>query len=202
MKKMHAHKWKIFNKNAARRAVGVPFAGMAIALSLLTYPTHAFEYTSAQGPQASAAQVVFTTKTQYQFPLEATLGMSQGYYGLHRGVDLRAPKGTAVYAIDRGTVVEVEEMRVGYGHFVRIAHDGTVSSLYAHLDQVKVEPGEKIEGGAIIGTVGMTGWTTGPHLHLEVQVGEKSVNPRGYISENSENSENRKVSKSENQKSI
>jgi murein DD-endopeptidase MepM/ murein hydrolase activator NlpD len=83
-----------------------------------------------------------------------------------------------------GTIIEVEEMIVGYGHFVRIAHKGTVSSLYAHRDQVSVKPGQKVERGQTIGTVGLTGWSTGPHLHFEVHSGEKSVNPLGYISEN------------------
>ena len=122
-----------------------------------------------------------TTQTQYQFPLKTTLGMSQSYHGLHGGVDLRAPKGTEVYSMAEGTIIEVEEMLVGYGHFVRIAHNGTISSLYAHLDQVQVSPGQKVGRGETIGTVGLTGWSTGYHLHFEVHSGEKSVNPLGYI---------------------
>lgn len=124
------------------------------------------------------------TKSQYQFPLEQTLGMSQGYHALHPGVDLRAPLGTAIYSMAEGTIVEVEEMLVGYGHFVRIAHKGTISTLYAHLDKVKVKPGQKVVKSEIIGTVGLTGWSTGAHLHFEVYVGNKSVNPANYISGN------------------
>lgn len=122
-----------------------------------------------------------TTQTQYQFPLATTLGMSQSFHALHPGVDLRAPKGTEVYSTAEGTVVEVEAMVVGYGHFVRIAHAGTMSSLYAHLDQVKVKPGQKVARGETIGTVGLTGWSTGPHLHFEIHSGERAVNPLGYI---------------------
>ena len=81
-----------------------------------------------------------------------------------------------------GTIVEVEKMLVGYGHFVRIAHDGTISTLYAHLDQVSVKPGQKVVKGETIGTVGLTGWSTGAHLHFEVYQGERSVNPLSYVS--------------------
>lgn len=176
------HELPIFNKQMFLRVFGLQFAGLATALSVVAYPTHAFDYNLAVTTQSEADQaVVVVTETKYQFPLETTLGMSQSYHGLHPGVDLRAPKGTAVYATAEGTVVEVEEMRVGYGHFVRIAHQGTVSSLYAHLDQVGVKPGDKVGRKEKIGTVGTTGWSTGYHLHFEIHQGEKSVNPMGYV---------------------
>jgi murein DD-endopeptidase MepM/ murein hydrolase activator NlpD len=176
------HKASIFNTQNFSRIFGLQLAGLATALSVVAYPTHAFDYSLAASAQPEpSAQVVMTTQTQYQFPLEETLGMSQGYGGLHPGVDLRAPKGTAVYSMAEGTIVEVESMFVGYGHFVRIAHNGTISSLYAHLDQVQVKPGQKVKKGETIGTVGLTGWSTGYHLHFEVHSGEKSVNPLGYI---------------------
>ena len=80
-----------------------------------------------------------------------------------------------------GTVVEVEKVKFGYGNSVRIAHDGTLSTHYAHLDKVDVQPGEKVVKGEEIGSVGMTGRTTGPHLHFEIFVGNKAVNPMVYI---------------------
>lgn len=180
------HKAWIFKKRVFARIFGLPLAGVATALSLVTAPTAAFDYELATvASPTPVTQVVMTTSTHYRFPLAATLGMSQGYHGLHPGVDLRAPYGTAVYSIDGGIVVEVEKIRVGYGHFVRIAHQGTLSSLYAHLDEVSVAPGDKIERGAQIGTVGMTGRSSGPHLHLEVHSGNRSVNPMNYVSANS-----------------
>ncbi len=173
---------KIFDRTKLPRLFGMQFAGMAIALSLITYPTHAFDYQiGEENLEALTKVVTTTTASAYSFPLEMTLGMSQGYHGLHPGVDLRAPVGTKIFSIADGVVIEVEKMVVGYGHFVRIAHDGTLSSLYAHLHNVEVKPGDKVMRGETIGTVGMTGWTTGPHLHLELHVGEKSVNPLSYI---------------------
>ena len=166
---------------------GWQLTGMAMALSVVTYPTHAFDYGSVDAINIGNEKLVMvrtTTKEAFSFPLETTLGMSQGYRGGHPGVDLRAPKGTGVESIADGVVVEVEEVPVGYGHFVRIAHEGTLSTLYAHLDKVEVEPGEKVIRGQQIGDVGMTGWTTGPHLHFEVMVGNKAVNPLDIISDN------------------
>jgi len=160
-------------------------AGIAMALSLVTYPTHAFDYQKTGQDvvwKERLIQVTTTTNKSFTFPLESTLGMSQGFHGLHPGVDLRAPVGTKVLAIAEGTVIEVEKMLVGYGHYVRVAHNGTMASLYAHLDEVTVTPGQKVVKGESLGTVGMTGWTTGPHLHFEIVVGDKNVNPLGFIS--------------------
>ena len=175
-------KFPIFDKKVLMRLFGLQIAGLATALSFVAYPTHAFDYNMAQSLQNEAPSVVVTTtNSDYTFPLESTLGMSQTFHAFHPGVDLRAPRGTKVLSMAEGTIVEVEEMLVGYGHFVRIAHKGTLSSLYAHLDKVEVKPGDKVTKGQTIGNVGMTGWTTGPHLHFEVYVGNKSVNPTGYI---------------------
>lgn len=176
------HKLPIFNTQVFWRIFGLQIAGVATAMSVVAYPTQAFNYDLAVTAQnENSKEVVVLTQTKYQFPLATTLGMSQGYHGLHPGVDLRAPKGTEVYSVEQGVVVEVEEMRVGYGHFVRIAHQGTVSSLYAHLDQVEVTPGQKVARGEEIGTVGSTGWSTGYHLHFEIHQGERSMNPLVYV---------------------
>ena len=176
-------KYPQLNKKVLFRIFGVQMAGLAAALSITTYPTHAFDYNLAQQvSNENLTPVVMTTSREYQFPLEMTLGMSQSFHGIHPGVDLRAPVGTKIYSMAEGTVIEVGQMLVGYGHFVRIAHKGTISSLYAHLDEVSVKSGQKITLGETLGTVGMTGWTTGPHLHFEVHQGNKAVNPMGFIS--------------------
>jgi len=176
-------KYKIFKKKTIFRLIGIQMAGLAAALSIVVYPTHAFDYNLSQQVGGEILiPIVMTTSTEYEFPLEMTLGMSQPYHGIHAGVDLRAPRGTKINAMAEGTIVEVGNMTIGYGHFVRIAHKGTISTLYAHMDQVVVKPGQNVERGQNLGTVGMTGWTTGPHLHFEVHQGEAAVNPLGYIS--------------------
>jgi len=177
------HKANIFDKKVFSRIFGLQLAGLATALSVVAFPTHAFDYNMSQGElDTTKIEVTTTTNSQYVFPLEMTHGLSQGYHALHPGNDWRATRGTAIKSMSDGVVVEVEKVFVGYGHFVRIAHAGTLSTLYAHLDDVAVKAGDKVTKGQKIGTVGMTGWSTGPHLHFEVYLGNKSVNPAGYIS--------------------
>ena len=172
----------IFKHRNISRIFGLHIAGLAAALSIVVSPTHAFNYNLTQNEAGEVlTPIVMTTNSEYHFPLAMTLGMSQPFHALHPGVDLRAPKGTQILAMADGTVVEVGEILVGYGHFVRIAHQGTISTLYAHMDQILVKPGQKVTKGEQLGTVGVTGWSTGPHLHFEVHQGDTAVDPMNYI---------------------
>ncbi|MFN8391989.1 MAG: M23 family metallopeptidase [Bdellovibrionota bacterium] len=84
----------------------------------------------------------------------------------HQGVDLAAPENSHVRAILAGTVVFAGE-HSGYGKLVTIEHGKGYASLYAHLSEIKVQVGQKIRAGTLIGRVGSTGLATGPHLHFE-----------------------------------
>jgi len=84
----------------------------------------------------------------------------------HLGVDYGAPTGTPVRSVGQG-VVSFAGWQNGYGKVVQIDHGNARSTLYAHLSRVDVRKGQRIEQGASLGAVGMTGWTTGPHLHFE-----------------------------------
>lgn len=99
-----------------------------------------------------------------------------GRTSTHTGVDLPAPEGTPIPAAEGGTVVACGP-RGGYGNAVELLHDDGTSTLYAHAHTILVEVGERIDSGDILGTVGQTGRTTGPHLHLERRVGGRPVNP-------------------------
>lgn len=87
----------------------------------------------------------------------------------HLGVDYAAPVGTAVRGVGDG-VVEFSGLQNGYGNVVKIKHQGTISTVYAHLSKIDVRLGQAVSQGQIIGQVGMTGWATGPHLHFEYRV--------------------------------
>ena len=87
----------------------------------------------------------------------------------HNGVDYGAPTGTPVRAIGEG-VVEFAGWQNGYGNVIHLKHSGERSTVYAHLSQVDVATGQRVQQGATIGAVGMTGWATGPHLHFEVKI--------------------------------
>lgn len=101
-----------------------------------------------------------------------------GYDAAHRGVDYAAAAGTAVRSIADG-VVSFAGWQRGYGNMVEIRHDGKHATLYAHLQSIapSLRQGVRIGQSENVGTVGMTGWATGPHLHFELKVHDIQVNP-------------------------
>lgn len=106
--------------------------------------------------------------------------------GGHGGLDLPNGSGTPIYAAADGTVTAVTEMRLNgqfyaYGRYVVIGHNARWSTLYAHLQSFAVSPGSEVKRGQIIGYMGSTGWSTGPHLHFEIWDYSNRVNPLNYL---------------------
>ena len=101
-----------------------------------------------------------------------------GYTKAHRGVDFAAPTGTPIMAAGNG-IVEFAGWNGSYGRYVRIRHHGTYKTAYAHLARInkKIRVGAHINQGEIIGTVGSSGRSTGPHLHYEILLNGRQVNP-------------------------
>lgn len=98
---------------------------------------------------------------------------------LHTGVDVGAPSGASIYAADGGTVA-IAVYSSSYGNYVLINHNNGTSTLYAHMTSMAVSQGQNVEQGAVIGYVGSTGNSTGPHLHFEVRVNGSTTNPMSY----------------------
>jgi murein DD-endopeptidase MepM/ murein hydrolase activator NlpD len=101
-----------------------------------------------------------------------------GYTRMHRGTDFAAPTGTPIYAAGDGTVT-VAGRKGAYGNYVRIRHNSTYDTAYAHMKGFAkgIRSGTRVRQGQIIGYVGTTGRSTGPHLHYEVLVNGKQINP-------------------------
>jgi len=99
----------------------------------------------------------------------------------HYGIDFTAPRGTNIYATGDGKVKEAKRARGGYGNQIVIDHGYGYTTLYAHLQKIKVRRGQKVKRGQIIGTVGNTGLSMGSHLHYEVHKNGKKVNPVYYF---------------------
>lgn len=104
-----------------------------------------------------------------------------GRFHFHKGVDLTAPRGKPIYASGDGTVIFADYSTNGYGKHVIIDHgvDG-LSTLYGHMSKITVKKGDKVKRGQEIGKIGSTGMSTGPHLHYEVRINGKHVNPINY----------------------
>lgn len=118
-------------------------------------------------------------------------GLVTSFYGLrsspftgeskmHKGVDIAAPMGSPIRAAANGTVVRAGTAD-DYGNYIEIAHGFGVVTRYAHAQKILVRTGTRVSKGDLIGLVGATGRTTGPHLHYEVEVGGRKVDPSNFI---------------------
>ncbi len=99
---------------------------------------------------------------------------------MHKGIDFTAPLGTPIYATGDGKIVEVTYKRTGYGYHVVIDHGYGYKTLYAHMSKIEVKKGQAVKKGQQIGLVGSTGRSTAPHLHYEVRLNGKAINPMHY----------------------
>lgn len=143
------------------------------------------EFRFLPGARFTPAERAFFLGTGFRFPLPK--GRLTSGYGLraspisgeirhHAGIDLAAPAGTDVYAARSGTVSEVGVDPV-YGIYVLVSHEGGWETLYGHLSERRVELNTVVKSGMIIGNVGSTGLSTGPHLHFEVRIRGASRDP-------------------------
>lgn len=122
------------------------------------------------------------TKGMLDWPLRGVLYARFGKKGRepHDGIDLAAPAGTPVKTAQEGSVLYAGEQR-GYGLIVIIQHSEHLITLYAHNRDLRVRTGQKVRRGQVIATVGESGKTSGPQLHMEVRVGGKPVDPLDYL---------------------
>jgi murein DD-endopeptidase MepM/ murein hydrolase activator NlpD len=104
-----------------------------------------------------------------------------GEAGFHAGVDIAAPYGSPVRAAADGVVLQAGAGETGYGNAITIDHGSGLETFYCHLSKVDVVEGQKVLQGQVIGAIGTTGRTTGPHLHYEVLVNQTPVNPEQFL---------------------
>jgi len=103
------------------------------------------------------------------------------YPHFHTGIDMVEPFGSPVFAADDGVVALVGSSSSGYGNYVVVAHAGGFDTLYGHLSTALVKVGQSITQGTAVGLEGSTGNSTGPHLHFELRIGQKPVDPTPYL---------------------
>lgn len=103
-----------------------------------------------------------------------------GKQQFHRGIDIPAPYGTDIYAVNDGVVVECS-YNYADGYFITVSHGGGIASFYSHLSRYRVNVGDKVKKGQVIANVGTSGYTTGAHLNLNIYEDGNPVDPRGYF---------------------
>ena len=133
-------------------------------------------YTGGGSGFSNPLHIGLTVTSAYGWRIHPTMGDKR----FHTGVDFAAPQGTPIYAIASGTVTSAY-YQTANGYMVSIAHGGGYGSLYAHMTHFVVSAGDSVSQGQVIGYVGSTGWSTGPHLHFEIHVNGASVNPMDYV---------------------
>jgi murein DD-endopeptidase MepM/ murein hydrolase activator NlpD len=99
-----------------------------------------------------------------------------GYTRLHQGIDFAAPAGTPIHAAGDG-LVQMAGHNGNYGLYVRLRHNGSLTTAYAHLSRIAVRSGQRLRQGQVVGYVGSSGLSSGPHLHYELHVDNRPVNP-------------------------
>ena len=134
------------------------------------------------GP-SGRAQALRESNLVFAWPVQGQLSSPFGSrHGRgHEGVDLRAPRGTPIYAAEAGRVIHAGGGLGDYGKVVIIKHVGRYSTVYAHEDSLRVSKGQFVEKGELIGTIGTSGNASGPHLHFEVRRDRMPDDPLSYL---------------------
>ncbi len=160
------------------------------ALSMLGQSLSTIFYGIAEALQSQCGNVTASTFRSYagegspsppgtlSLPNPTAGTVTQRYWFCHKGLDIAAPQGTPVRAVAAGTVKFAGWNNQGYGNLVVIDHGG-YQTLYGHLSAISV--GQSVGAGQVIGSMGNTGFSTGPHLHFEIRLGNQVVNPGPFF---------------------
>jgi murein DD-endopeptidase MepM/ murein hydrolase activator NlpD len=163
------------------RGIALRFAALVLlAIVVVACAGNDRRVSSDIGGSGSAAPALWPVAQQTR-AISSAYGAARGRGSdFHRGIDIRAPAGTPVLATATGRVI-VAGNGSGYGRYVVLDHENGLRTLYAHLQDFVVSPGDRVARGQQIGRVGKSGNATGYHLHYEVHRGGQSVDPIAYL---------------------
>lgn len=133
-------------------------------------------------PNGQIRQEIIVQSFPFERRWPTTGEISQTFTRRHQGIDIRSNLGKDIYPFGPG-IVAYSGWQKGFGKVVLVNHRGGYSSLYAHLGKIKVKEGEPVGHAKELGTVGLTGWTTGAHLHLEVYDNGEAIDPQSILPE-------------------
>ena len=170
----------VFKKHWVHRSVGAGLIALVTAVILIHNLSNIGGSLEVNAATVQKPVIDATTKASVQKPLE-NFNETRGLSWYHTGADLADPIGTPVKAIMVGTVRAIYQDLFGYGNHIIITHDEGIESLYGHLSKIEVTLGQKVDLDTVIGEVGSTGFSTGPHLHLELHQNGQLVNPADIV---------------------
>ena len=170
----------LFEAKKAKAAFGGFLSAASFVLAVGVYPFMGQSPVSALEPVMVPVEIETTVAGPAKL-LPNMKTISQGFWSAHPGIDITAPKGSPIYPIRSGKVVEISISRYNYGRSVTIDHGDGATSLYAHMGKIYVDEGDEVTETEPLGEVGMSGRTSGPHLHLEVRKDGVAQNPIKYL---------------------
>jgi len=166
---------RAFENKKTKRFVGVGLTVFIMLFGVIGNILAANGIAAADETLIAVPVEPIVTAVSLTIPLQGVLG--QGYHAFHRAIDILAPIGTEIRPIAKGRVVEASLGRIGWGNTVVVEHEKGLRSRYAHMKEIRVVEGQEVNKEMGLGTVGMTGWTTGPHLHLEIYQNGRAIDP-------------------------
>lgn len=134
-----------------------------------------------QNPPSDASWITPVSGYTITSPFGMRMHPILGYARMHNGIDMACPSGTPIYATRSGTVTAASYQAGGAGYYVSINHGDGFASIYMHMTRFVVSAGQTVSAGQLIGYVGSTGLSTGPHLHFGISYAGTYVNPLAYI---------------------
>lgn len=146
-----------------------------VLIILLLFSTTAFS-------QSNKLPVILPVKGVISSFFGYRISPFTGKRAFHEGIDIVAPLNTPIRAPADGVITKIGKMS-GIGHFIIISHAGQVHGRYGHVKKIKVKVGQKVKRGDILARIGMTGRTTGPHLHYELRIQDTLVDPITFLFE-------------------
>jgi len=169
---------------------------LILILPVLLVSMLSFDYSEIKSEKLDDNKIIKSETSDFITPIKFSSKVRvSAFYGerihpirkkkfFHRGVDIAAPKGTPIYAVANGTINKLKTNHVegkSYGRYIIIEHEGNIASLYSQMESYAVSLGQKVKKGELIGYVGRSGISTGPHLHFEIKKNGKYVNPEELI---------------------
>ncbi|MCJ7827752.1 M23 family metallopeptidase [Patescibacteria group bacterium] len=168
---------RIFEVRRIKQLIGLNLAivGLATSASLPLNITAQIET-----PHPESVELNLQTERTVQSPVQPVV-ITQRFHQFHPGLDFKGVTGTPVKPVMNGVVEIAQHSSYGYGKYVVVDHQNGYESLYAHLNEIYTQVGDLVNHQTTIGTIGNTGWSTGPHLHLEIWEFKRPVNPLSVI---------------------
>jgi hypothetical protein len=172
------------NKYEIAYVDGIEVSKTLISSTVISEPIACIKLVGTKNYPSTAPTGSFMWPVLDRFVITSGFGVNRegldeaGTY--HKAIDIAASRGTMLYAADGG-VVTFAEYSGTYGLIVKISHENGVETRYAHMDRIDVKVGDRVYKGQPIGTMGITGRVTGPHVHFEVRINGNPVNPRNYL---------------------